>query len=310
MFSISLVSRETGISVATLRKWETRYGFPKPARHNGYTRSYNKEDIAYLHEVKRLTDLGIRPSTIFAMSPIEFLAFVQTHPKQIASSKHIANSQQQFIEDVIGLLMSHDVKKIRKMLEKKLKKLGAFTFVEEITQPLSFLVGEKWANGSISIFTERCYTQLMSQVLHTVQPTNFQYDDNLPRFLLTTLSGERHTLGLDMVKAILSEQKAYCISLGAELPLLEIPPAAKNYKINVVGLSFSYSFPKRGMSESLEKLRADLPENIALWIGGSGTKQLTKLPDGIDMSNSAAEVLAAFEKYKKKYATHAVIDSP
>lgn len=309
MFSISLVSRETGISVATLRKWETRYGFPKPARHNGYTRSYNKEDIAYLHEVKRLIDLGMRPSTIFAMSPIEFSAFVQTHPKQIASSKHIANSEQQFIEDVIGLLMSHDVKKIRKILDKKMKKLGAFNFVEEITQPLSFLIGEKWANGSISIFTERCYTQLMSQVLHTVQPANFQYDDNLPRVLLTTLSGERHTLWLDMVKAILSEQKAYCISLGAELPLLEIPLAAKNYKVNVVGLSFSRSFPKRGMSESLEKLRADLPENIVLWIGGSGAKQVTKLPDGIEIFSSAVDILAVFERYKKTHTANAVIDS-
>jgi DNA-binding transcriptional MerR regulator/methylmalonyl-CoA mutase cobalamin-binding subunit len=309
MFSISLVSRETGISVATLRKWETRYGFPKPARHNGYTRSYNKEDIAYLQEIKRLIDLGIRPSTIFAMSPIEFSKFVQTHPKHITSSKHIASSQQQFIEDVIGLLMSHDVKKIRKILEKKLEKLGAFNFVEEITQPLSFLVGEKWANGSISIFTERCYTQIMSQVLHTVQPANFQYDDNLPRVLLTTLSGERHTLGLDMVKAILSEQKAYCISLGAELPLLEIPLAAKNYKVNVVGLSFSCSFPKRAMFESLEKLRTDLPQNIALWIGGSGATQLTKLPDGIEISRSAAEVLVVFECYKNTHAANAVIDS-
>jgi DNA-binding transcriptional MerR regulator/methylmalonyl-CoA mutase cobalamin-binding subunit len=302
MFSISLVSRETGISVATLRKWETRYGFPKPARHNGYTRSYNKEDIAYLHEVKRLIDLGMRPSTIFAMSPIEFSTFVKTHPKQMV------NSEPKFIEDIIGLLISHDVKTIRTILEKKLKKLGAFHFVENIAQPLTFLVGEKWANGSISVFSSHCYTQLMSQVLNTVQPANFQWDDNLPRILLTTLSGERHTLGLDMVKAILSEQKAYCINLGAELPLLEIPQAARNYEVNVVGLSFSSSFSKRAINESLKKLRADLPENIGLWVGGTGASQLKKLPEGIEISSSTADVLAVFEKYKKTHVVQAVTD--
>jgi methanogenic corrinoid protein MtbC1 len=299
MFSISLVSRETGISIATLRKWEARYGFPKPERNNGYSRSYSAEDVAHLQDVKRLIDLGIRPSIIFTMSSSEFSKLTQQHPKKTI------NLQQQFIDDFLNLLVSHDVKKIRKILEKKLKKLGPLDFIEQIAQPLTILVGEKWADGSISVFTEHCYTEQMSQVLNSVDPAKFECDETLPRILLATLSGERHALGLDMVKLLLSEQKACCINLGAEVPLLEIPQAAINYKVNVVGLSFSSSFPKRAISESLKKLRANLPENIALWIGGSGAKQLAKLPDGVEISCSTAEVLAVFESYKKIYAvTH------
>jgi methanogenic corrinoid protein MtbC1 len=303
MFSISLVSRETGISVATLRKWEERYGFPKPTRHNGYTRSYSQEDVAYLHEVKRLIDLGIRPSKLFSISPNEFSALALTHPKRISSPT------QKFIEDVINLLISHEIKKLRKILEKKLKKLGVFDFVEQVAQPLTVAVGEKWADGVISVFSEHCYTEQMSQVLNNVETSNFKCDDTMPRILLTTLSGERHTLGLDMVKALLTEQQACCINLGAELPLLEIPQAAIFYNVNIVGLSFSTSFPKRAMFQSLEKLRADLPENIALWIGGTGARQLTKLPNGIDISCSTAEILAVFENYKKTHAVKSVIDS-
>jgi methanogenic corrinoid protein MtbC1 len=301
MFSISLVSRETGISIATLRKWEERYGFPKPARNNGYTRSYSKEDVVHLHEVKRLIDLGIRPSIIFAMSQSEFLNLTQQHPV------NAINKEQKFIDDVLSLLVLHDVKKLRKILEKKLKKIGVFDFIEQIAQPLTVLVGEKWADGSISVFTEHCYTEQMSQVLNSVEPANFECDETLPRILLATLSSERHTLGLDMVKALLSDQKACCINLGAEVPLLEIPQAAINYNVNIVGLSFSSSFPKRAINESLKKLRANLPENIALWIGGTGAQQLTKLPDGVEISCTAADVLAVFERYKK---THAVIDLP
>ncbi|MDD2863187.1 MAG: MerR family transcriptional regulator [Methylococcales bacterium] len=300
MFSISLVSRETGISIATLRKWETRYGFPKPVRHNGYTRSYSKEDIAYLHEVKRLIDLGMRPSKLFSVTPSEFSALALTHPTRAVTL------EQKFIEDVIELLISHEIKKLRKILDKKLKKLGVLDFVEKVAQPLTVLVGQKWADGVISIFTEHCYSEQMSQVLNSVEPANLKYDETLPRILLTTLSGERHTLGLDMVKALLSEQKAHCINLGAEVPLLEIPQAALHYKVNVVGLSFSASFPKRAMTESLKQLRLSLAPEIGLWIGGSGAKQLAKLPNGIEISHSTAEVLAVFESYKK---THAVIDS-
>jgi DNA-binding transcriptional MerR regulator/methylmalonyl-CoA mutase cobalamin-binding subunit len=300
MYSISLISRETGISVATLRKWEARYGFPKPVRNNGYTRSYSEEDLMYLHQVKRLIDLGIRPSVIFAMSSSEFFELMQQHPN------NVINLQQKFIDDILNLLVLHDVKKLRKSLDKKLKKLGVFDFVEQIAQPLTVLVGEKWADGSISIFTEHCYTEQMSQVLNSVEPSKFECDETLPRILLATLSGERHTLGLDMVKAVLSDQKACCINLGAEVPLLEIPQAAINYKVNVVGLSFSSSFPKRAISESLKKLRATLPENISLWIGGTGAKQLAKLPENVEISCSIAEVLAVFERYKK---IHTTIDS-
>jgi methanogenic corrinoid protein MtbC1 len=298
MFSISLVSRETGISIAALRKWEERYGFPKPVRHNGYTRSYSKQDVAHLHEVKRLLDLGMRPSKLFLVTPSEFSALVLAHPTRAATI------EQKFIEDVIELLISHEIKKLRKILEKKLKKLGVLDFVEKVAQPLTVLVGQKWADGVISIFTEHCYSEQMSQVLNNVQPANFECDENLPRILLATLSGERHTLGLDMVKALLSEQKACCINLGAEVPLLEIPQAAIHYKVNVVGLSFSSSFSKRAINESLKKLRADLPENIGLWIGGSGAKQLAKLPEGVEISCSTTEVLAVFERYKNTHAVY------
>lgn len=91
MFSISLVSRETGISIAALRKWEERYGFPKPVRHNGYTRSYSKQDVAHLHEVKRLLDLGMRPSKLFLVTPSEFSALehvLKVQKLRFKSSKH------------------------------------------------------------------------------------------------------------------------------------------------------------------------------------------------------------------------------
>jgi len=296
MFSIGLVSRETGISIATLRKWEERYGFPMPQRTDGNSRTYSEEDIAYLREVKRLIDLGMRPSKLFANSPVELLALAQqnSRPENI-------NSEQQFINDVLTLLISHEIKKLRKVLEKKLKKLGAFEFIEKIAQPLTVQVGEKWADGSINVFTEHCYSEQMSLVLNNINALQLKCDENAPRILLATLSGERHTLGLDMARALLTEQRACCINLGAEVPLLDLQQAAIYYKVNVVGLSFSSSFPKRAMSQSLRELRAALPQKIALWIGGTGVKQLIKIPEGIEVACSATEVVSIYLKYLRQF---------
>ncbi len=295
MFSISLVSRETGISVATLRKWEQRYGFPKPNRNNGYARSYSHEDIVQLHEIKRLIDQGAKPSQLLTDNSIIF-----KQPNKSTSSI-IKNPQANFIDNALRILIQNEMKRLPALLEKKLKKLGIFDFVEQIAQPLTIAVGEKWSSGELSTFVEHYYTQKMALILMNVSKRKESDSKNLPRVLLTTLSGEKHTLGLAMVQALLFNENACCINLGAELPLSEFPKVVNNYHINIVGLSFSSAFPKRAILPALKALRADLPAEIDLWIGGTGAKRLSVLPKGIQVLCSASEVVAAFSIYKTKF---------
>jgi methanogenic corrinoid protein MtbC1 len=206
-----------------------------------------------------------------------------------------------FIDHVLTILIEHETKKLPALLENKLKKLGIFDFVEQVAHPLTIAVGEKWSSGELSIFVEHYYTQQMSLIL-TKATTRKECDSkNIPRILLTTLSGEKHTLGLAMLQALLFNENACCINLGAELPLSEFSKAAKDYKVNIVGLSFSSAFPKRAMLPALKELRRNLPTEIDLWIGGTGTKQLSVLPEGIQVLCSALEIITAFSAYKIKF---------
>ena len=294
MFSIGLVSRETGISVATLRKWEQRYDFPKPNRQNGYTRRYSHEEIAQLRKIKRLIDQGAKPSQVLTADSIVL--------KTPTVSPIIQNSEADFIQHVLTILIEYEMKKLPVLLEKKLKKLGIFNFVEQVAYPLTIAVGEKWSSGELSIFVEHYYTQQMSLIL-TKAATRKECDSkNIPRILLTTLSGEKHTLGLAMVQALLFNENACCINLGAELPLSEFSKAAKDYKVNIVGLSFSSAFPKHAMLLALKELRSNLPTEIDLWIGGTGAKKLSVLPNGIQALYSASEIVTAFSAYKIQFA--------
>jgi DICT domain-containing protein/predicted DNA-binding transcriptional regulator AlpA len=49
--SISAVSARTGVSVATLRSWEERFGFPQPARLAGGHRRYDDRDVEHILRV-------------------------------------------------------------------------------------------------------------------------------------------------------------------------------------------------------------------------------------------------------------------
>ena len=42
-----MVSKETGLTPATLRAWERHFGVPHPVRSSGGQRLYSEEDIAF-----------------------------------------------------------------------------------------------------------------------------------------------------------------------------------------------------------------------------------------------------------------------
>lgn len=57
--SISDLAQRTGVPAATLRSWESRYGFPTPARMAGGHRRYAEADVAAVLEVVRHRDAGL-----------------------------------------------------------------------------------------------------------------------------------------------------------------------------------------------------------------------------------------------------------
>lgn len=58
--TIGEVADRTGVSVATLRVWETRHGFPVPQRRASGHRRYADGDVTTIREVIRLREAGVR----------------------------------------------------------------------------------------------------------------------------------------------------------------------------------------------------------------------------------------------------------
>jgi MerR family transcriptional regulator, light-induced transcriptional regulator len=61
--SIADVAARTGIAIATLRAWETRYGFPEPKRLPSGHRRYDEHDIEMLNEIVRARAEGLSLET-------------------------------------------------------------------------------------------------------------------------------------------------------------------------------------------------------------------------------------------------------
>lgn len=57
--STAQLAQRTGMPAGTLRMWESRYGFPAPARLPGGHRRYSEQDAAAVLDVLRLRDQGL-----------------------------------------------------------------------------------------------------------------------------------------------------------------------------------------------------------------------------------------------------------
>src|SRR3954449_9295044 len=58
--TIGDLARRTGLTPAVLRMWETRHGFPTPARLESGHRRYDEQHVALVKQVLRRRDAGIR----------------------------------------------------------------------------------------------------------------------------------------------------------------------------------------------------------------------------------------------------------
>src|SRR3954453_14957608 len=58
--TIGDLARQTGLTPAVLRMWETRHGFPTPRRLASGHRRYAEEDVVLVRQVLRRRDAGIR----------------------------------------------------------------------------------------------------------------------------------------------------------------------------------------------------------------------------------------------------------
>jgi DNA-binding transcriptional MerR regulator len=61
LFSIGAVARMLDLSAATIRTWETRYGYVVPPRSGGGQRLYSRDQVDQLRFVKDEVDSGRRP---------------------------------------------------------------------------------------------------------------------------------------------------------------------------------------------------------------------------------------------------------
>jgi MerR family transcriptional regulator, light-induced transcriptional regulator len=291
-FTIAAVERDVGLSKDVLRVWERRYGFPVPGRDPNGERLYPAGQVLRLRLIKRLMDQGHRPGRLMTTSVDELEALAASSR---ATTGAYANAGSGGLDKLLALIRQHEAAAYLQSMQQRLARQGLRLFVQDTVAPLTVQVGLAWEQGRLHVFEEHLFTELTARVLR--QAIAAVPGGSEPRVLLTTLPKELHGMGLLMVEAVLSLEGAQCISLGTQMPLLEIVDAAAAHRVDVVALSFSAAFPARQVPALLEQLRAALSGTTELWAGGAGVHKLAA-PEGVVCMASLDNAIAAVNRWR------------
>ncbi|WP_395004737.1 MerR family transcriptional regulator [Undibacterium sp.] len=294
-FKLATISNETGIAKEVLRKWETRYGFPVPLRDSSGHRVFSAEQVSRLKLIKQLMNSGLRPGHLVPLDEASLIKL--TGASQTESALQVPLSSE--LQHLMTSLPFRDPVLLRETLKSDIERTGLEQFLLNTMPALSQFIGEAWVNKVISVSDEHLYSEIMQNLLRA-EIAKLVPAKTGPRILLTTPTGELHTLGLLMLEASFTLHGGRCVSLGAQLPLTDIVIAIETHKADIACLSFSAVYPKKDILPLLKKLRTMVPSEVDIWVGGAGSLALERSPRGIVMMKNLLDGVTTLKKYIKR----------
>jgi methanogenic corrinoid protein MtbC1 len=271
LMGIGAVSRATGIPVPTLRTWERRYGAPVATRTDGGHRLYDPETVAWLTQVARALEAGMRPKQALAAGPEELataLAGVERIPAQpppVSGELDPSVGLSEWLAAAVSL----DAARLDAQLRRDHAQLGTLAFLEQRVEPFLHAMGAWWAAGRMSVGQEHHASQRLMQFLLSLR-RDVAPPAGAPVVVIAGLPGERHTLGAQIVSIALAVAGWRVVDLGADLPVRDVRAAVDQVAADALLISVSSTTDRRSARQDLFALREGLRPGVVRWLGGAG----------------------------------------
>lgn len=161
----------------------------------------------------------------------------------------------------------------------------------EVLAPSMRRVGELWEDGSLSVADEHLATQITLRVLALErEAVRVAGGRRHTRVMLAAIEGEKHTVGLQMVRTLLVDGGYDVRYLGADVPIDSLAPIVKKHLPGVFALGAT-------MPESGELLRLAVDEvrrgdaRTGLLVGGQGVPEGFREEEGLVVMRNIASVV-------------------
>ncbi len=269
-YPIQLAARLTGLSVHVIRIWEQRYQAVEPRRGPTNRRLYSPGEIERLSLLRDLIHAGHRIGQLARLPAAKLRRLVAELPAQERATPRAtaaAPADESLASECLPAIQSLDSRALAEVLERGAALLGAQGVLQRLLGPLAQTVGDCWREGGFTAAQEHFASHAIRGFLANLAKP-FSGSDRAPVLVVATPAGQLHEMGALLAGAMAANLGWRVVQLGASLPAVEIAGAARQSQARAVALSLVYPEDDPSLPGELTRLRAALPVEVALLVGG------------------------------------------
>jgi MerR family transcriptional regulator, light-induced transcriptional regulator len=225
LYNIGVVTRMTGISMATLRAWERRYNFPESSRTAGGHRLYSERDVFRLRWVKERIDDGMQTAqAINALRHQEERGHL--HHETLSSAEVLHREEGKPIlphykDLLVETLTDRQLDRADQVLGEALASTTPEDLILHIIGPAMSSIGDAWEHRRISVVTEHLATNYLRQRL-LMWMLSGPPPYAKPPIVLACAPDEWHEGSLLILGALLRRRRWPIAYLGQNVPLADL----------------------------------------------------------------------------------------
>lgn len=315
-YRIQAVAELTGVSAATLRQWERRYGLPSPDRTRSSYRLYAERDIEHIRRMQALLATGVSPSEAArAIKSADLEAADAKGAPEAANAdaatptgstggpaeKPAAPRAPNPVGDIdpylaarsrlLEAIQRYDFDGLQDMCRKLMYMGSAIAIFERVIAPVMREVGQRWHDGKLSVAQEHMASEAISQLLHQMLPI-VQPEGTDKTAVLACFGEDLHVLPLYGIAFRIAQWGFRTIVLGARTPPSAIAHAVANLSPTVVGLSITLPITDDEIAR-LARAYGDACGEVPWMVGGRAARRISPIlhAAGAMMAPTDAEAL-------------------
>lgn len=263
--TIGSLSEQTGLSVHTIRAWETRHRALRPTRTEGGHRLYGEEDVVRLCLLRDLARLGHRLSAVTKLSTPDLRSLLGPAPSRVDDG----------LERLEHAVRTLDPAEAVRAAGAILAGGKAARAIDTVLAPFLGRVGDAWAAGTMGVAHERIASSAVESALRPLLGDS----SGRPLALSVVPEGEFHDIGALFAAVAARENGWGVICPSGPLPAKDIALLAREREAKLVLVSI-VSLDSAAAAARIAELRQTLPKATKLVVGGRATVGLV-MPEGV-----------------------------